>query len=385
MRRLCLILLGIVCLTACIPSQNLDEYAYVLNVGAERGTTMPYLVTFLVSAPGEGTEQTEISNIVISAEARTFSEAVQTLNAAYPSRLSFSRASLLLLSEDLVREGGQTPFLDFSFGAPDLWQNLRIAVCEGSVQDTFEGWTSDTDPSLRKIKTSVGELSSRSALTADIGYSTYLECVRDGRIDALVTYAGKNEWTLRKDMVGEETYPYLGGSLLVSSILSTSTAGSAVFDGDRMVGVLDGQHTMAAFLVIGAFQSGQLLCTLSDGTVMQLQLKRIRRPKIGLSDRQASAKVYLEADLIAPQTLPMTGEELIRFLKAYLEQMLQRVYLALRAANSDAMGFGRAAVKQFRTVEEWEAYDWKAAYRNTEAEFTVHIRLAHTPRGSLKG
>ena len=40
----------------CMQSKNIDEYAYVLNVGVERGTTLPYLVTFLVSAPG-GTEE----------------------------------------------------------------------------------------------------------------------------------------------------------------------------------------------------------------------------------------------------------------------------------------------------------------------------------------
>ena len=75
------------------------------------------------------------------------------------------------------------------------------------------------------------------------------------------------------------------------------------------------------------------------------------------------AELYLEADVISPQTVPMTSEECKAFLESHLEQMLVRVFTALRGANSDAMGFGRLAAKRFTTVEAWEAFDWKAAYR----------------------
>lgn len=381
MRRLCLMLALLLLPIGCMPSQNLDDYAYVLNIGAERGTTMPYLLTFLVSAPGEGEEQTGVRNVVISAEARSLSEAVRTLNAAYSSRLSFSRASLLLLGEDLVQDGAQTPLLDLSFGAADLWPNLRVAVCEGSVKETFEGWISQSDPSLRKIKTSVGELMTRAGMTSDIGYSTYLECANDERIDALIAYAGRTEWTLREDSVGNETYPTLGGALLVSSTLASSTAGSAVFDGDRMVGVLDGLHTMAVLMVTDAFQSGELICTAQDGRMIEVKLRRVKRPRMSVENGQATAELFLEADVISPASDPIAEEALTALLETELASMLREVYDALRGMNSDAMGFGREAAKRFSTVEAWEAFDWKAEYRQMPCTFTAHVRLADARGG----
>ena len=183
MRRFILILLFLLLLSGCMQSKNIDEYAYVLNVGVERGTTMPYLVTVLISVPG-GTEDTKVENTVVSAEARSFSEAYETLNAAYPSRLSFARASLLAIGEDLAEDGAQTAFLDFAFGKPDLWQNLRVVVVKPSVREVFEGWISDADPSLRKIKTAVGDLSDESGMTADTGFGTYTEAIGDKRFDA---------------------------------------------------------------------------------------------------------------------------------------------------------------------------------------------------------
>lgn len=380
MRRIIPLCLCCLLFFGCMHSKNLDEYAYVLNVGVERGTTMPYTVTVLVSAPETGGEGTEVKNVVLSAEARTFSEAVETLNAAYPSRLSFARTSLLLLSEDLVRAGAQTAFLDFAFFKADLWQNLRVAVTASTIAETFEGWISDSDPSLRKIKTSVGELAARSGISADLGYSSYIECVRDGRIDALIAYAGVNEWNLEADMVGAEAYPVRGGALLVDSTLKTTTAGSAVFDGDRMVGVLDGRHTMAVQLVNGTFRSGELLFPLPDGQPLSVKLYRVRKPKIALKGDTATVRLYLEADVVGPETVPMTSEELKALLKAQIEELLMRVFLALRDANSDAMGFGRFAANHFSTAEAWEAYDWKAAYRKLNAVFAVQIKLAHNPR-----
>ncbi len=382
MRRIFVILLALLCSVGCVHSKSLDEYAYVLNIGVEPGTTMPYLVTFLVSMPGGGTEEITVTNAVLSAEARTFSEAAETLNAAYPGRLSFSRASLLVLGEDLVREGAQTAFLDFSFGKQDLWQNLRVAVARDSIKELFEGLLTDDDPSLRKIKTAVSKLSTRSGLTMDAGYSAYLEAVQDNRIDAMLTYAGVNEWALSPDLLGDGAYPYTGGSLLVDSTLKTSTAGSAVFDGDRMVGVLNGQHTMSVLMVTDAFRRGKRVFTLPDGRPLVVTLYRMRRPQIELSGDTAQVKLYLEADFSQPQTVPMDSETFKAFVRDRIEADLAAVCRALQNAGSDAMGFGRFAAKAFHSAAAWEAYDWKTAYRALKVTFTVSLGLVNDPRDS---
>lgn len=381
MRRFILILLCLLLLSGCMQSKNIDEYAYVLNVGVERGTTMPYLVTVLISVPG-GTEDTKVENTVVSAEARSFSEAYETLNAAYPSRLSFARASLLAIGEDLAEDGAQTAFLDFAFGKPDLWQNLRVVVVKPSVREVFEGWISDADPSLRKIKTAVGDLSDESGMTADTGFGTYTEAIGDKRYDAMLAYAGANEYGLNPDLVGGETYPYTGGSLLVESTLKTSTAGSALFDGDRMVGVLDGRHTMETLMVTDAFRKGEMHFTLPDGSTMRAALYRMRAPKIRLKNREATVELRLEADVLEPKTLPMERNALKAYLETQLETELAAVLKALQRANCDAMGFGRFRAKQFRSAADWEACDWKAEYRTLRVSFTVTLMLSHGAKGA---
>lgn len=379
MRRIRLAALStLLLLMGCMQSKNIDEYAYVLNVGVSRGTTMPYLVTLLVSVPN-GSEETKVKNQVISAEARSFSEAYETLNAAFPSRLSFSRASLLAIGEDIAKDGGQTAFLNFAFGKPDLWPNMRVVTIRGSIREAFEGWTGDADPSLRKVKTAVGDLRLASGTAADTGFGDYLESLADQRFDAILAYAGVNEYGLTEDMVGGETYPYLGGSLLTENLLKTATLGSAVFDGDRMVGVLDGRHTMEVLWVLDEFRKGELMFTLPDGQPLVVKLYRMRAPKIRLNAGEATVKLFLEADLMEPESMPMDSEALKSFLETRLAAELDAVFAALKRHNSDAMGFGRFAAKRFRSASDWEAFDWKAAYRDLRATFTVTVMLSHNP------
>ena len=378
MRRICVIVLCLLPLCGCMQSKNIDEYAYVLNIGVERGTTMPYLVTALVSVPG-GTEDTKVENTVITAEARSFSEAYETLNAAYPSRLSFARASLLAIGEDLAKNGEQTAFLDFSFGKSDLWPNLRTVVVKPPVRGVFEGWLTEADPSLRKIKTAVGDLENESGMTADEGYGAYLEAIGDKRFDVMLAYAGVNAYGLEPDLLGGEAYPYVGGSMLTESMLKTSTAGSAVFDGDRMVGILDGRHAMEVLMVTGAFRKGEMHFTLPNGVTLRTALYRMRAPKIRLERGEATVRLYLEADVLSPETVPMERDALRAFLEERLGAELDAVFSALQRAGSDAMGFGKVRAKQYKRVRDWEACDWKAEYRTLHASFIVTVMLSHDP------
>ncbi len=384
MRRIRLIPLCILLfLCGCMQSKNIDEYAYVLNIGVERGTTMPYLVTLLVSAPG-GAEETKVENKVITAEARSFSEAYETLNASYPSRLSFSRTSLLAIGEDLAKTGEQTAFLDFAFGKTDLWLNLRVVVAKPPLKDVFEGWISDADPSLRKIKTSVGDLEKASGISADAGYGTFLEAICDKRFDAMLAYAAVNEYGLTEDLVGKNTYPYIGGRLLEESLLKTSTAGSAVFDGDRMVGILDGRHTMEVLMTTDGFQKGDLMFTLPQGEEITVSLYRMHAPKIRLNGEAAEVSLFLEADPKEPESLSMRSEELKAYIEQQLETELNEVFAALQRAGSDVMGFGRFAAKHMKTAGEWEQYNWKSAYRNLSVTFSVTVMLSHSPHDPQK-
>ena len=150
-----------------------------------------------------------------------------------------------------------------------------------------------------------------------------------------------------------------------------------MFDGDRMVGVLDGRHTMEALMVTGDFQRGEMRFTLPGQQEITVALYRVRAPKLHGSGSSVTAEIFLEADLLEPETLPIGSETLKAFLEEQIGKELGTVLLAQQRANSDAMGFGRLQAKRVRSASDWENYDWKADYRALKVTFSVTVMLSH--------
>jgi len=72
----------------------------------------------------------------------------------------------------------------------------------------------------------------------------------------------------------------------------------------------------------------------------------------------------------------VTRQCLAAGIEAYLTWAMERMFLACRDAGSDALGIGKAAVKEFDNPAAWESFDWESAYRRTEAEFTFLVAMA---------
>ena len=117
----------------CIEGLPLDAYSYVVNIGIERGDTLPYRFVFVMNQE-EGADKAsegetgEKKLMILSAEARTLREAAATLVSAVPSQLNFERTSLLALSRELAEEGDFAGLEDMAFGRMKLRENMRFVV-----------------------------------------------------------------------------------------------------------------------------------------------------------------------------------------------------------------------------------------------------------------
>ena len=99
MKRLFLsaLLLLLLPLGGCLQGLPLDKYCYVLDLGVERGETLPYRFVFLLNEDTAGEEGEEGGRGQVSmiwAEERTLFAAVEALSGALPAQLSFERTTL---------------------------------------------------------------------------------------------------------------------------------------------------------------------------------------------------------------------------------------------------------------------------------------------------
>ena len=196
----------------------------------------------------------------------------------------------------------------------------------------------------------------------------------------MTIYCGINDASPKEDMVGGESYPYVGGAMLVAGELGTTIGGTAVFSGKKMVGILSGQHTMLVRMARGEFSRGQLRIPWQDGTMLTVYFYRAGRPTLTLEAGKGVCTIPLEANLEIPLLLPgVSSREMTAWLEAYLAGEMQRVFRAVQRENADVFKLGCHMLMGFSSMEKWQAFDVKAACKAVEMTFVPRVTLSHSP------
>ncbi len=383
MRRaaIILLLLGLLLGSGCLGGVPLDKYCYVLDLGVERGDTLPYRFVFLLNedTAGGGEEESGRGQVsMVSAEEESLFAAINALAGALPAQLSFERTTLLAFSRELAQAGEIESIATGALSRLKIRQNVRVIVVEKDLRSAFQGLVSEGDPSMNRLKANVQLLQENYGYVEDWGLRSVQEAFTGETGDALLPYAGLVGEPLQEDMVGGQVYPYIGGKLLGQGQIGTSLCGSAVFSGKRMVGVLSGQHTMLVLMAKGSFRAGHL--RLPWGTEeLDLALYRLGSPKRSWSEGVFSCEIALEAALEEPSQMDVTSEELIEAIERHLTDGLERVFRATAEAGADVFAVGKEAVTAFASWDDWRAYGFSQRLKDTQPEFRVRVKLSHSP------
>lgn len=384
-RLFALLLLCLSLQWGCIADLPVDAYAYVVNIGIERGEILPYRYVFVLNQEaGAGGEDTGSAGnkalTVMESEGENLLEAVQTLSLASPAQLNFERTSLLALSRELAEEGDLGGLEDMHFERLKLRENIRFIVAKGEMKAVLQGLMSEADPSMNRLKANVGYLEKQEGLLRDCTVGEVLERLHGGVGDGAVLYCGIEEGILEEDMAGNERYPYLGGKLLVSGELKTTLGGTAVFAGRRMAGVLSGQHTMLVNMALGEFTKGQLHFQQDNGEKITVSLYKNGRVQKRKEGKRVIFTIPLEAELQKPQTIQgMTEGEWKSFLEESLQKETKRVFLAVQEAGADIFRLGRVLLMEYASMTRWQRLDWEQAVKEMEAEFVFKIAFSREP------
>ena len=366
----------------CLGGVPLDRYCYVLDLGVERGDSMPYRFVFLLNedtaGSGEdGENRGEVS--MVCAEERSLFAAIDALSGALPAQLSFERTTLLAFSRELAEAGEMEAVMAGALSRLKIRQNVRVIVVEEDMRGAFQGLVSEGDPSMNRLKTNVKLFEENFGYVEDWGLSRVREAFSNDTGDALLPYAGLVGGPLQPDMMGGQVYPDLGGGLLGEGQIKTSLCGSAVFAGDRMAGVLSGQHTMLVLMAKGTFQTGHLRLPWK-GTELDMALYVVGKPKRSWQAGTFTCEIVLEGDLEHPAQVEVESEELIAAAESYLKAELEQVFRATAAAGADVFSVGRDAICAFRSWDSWRAYGFARRLKEEEPDFRVKVKLSHSPK-----
>ncbi len=412
-RRLALFL-AVVCLVCglagCLGAKSPDEYGYAMIIGVDEGQEKSFRVSMLLQR-GNGSSEAaakEGPGELVSVECESLFEAIDMLERSLPFALTLSRASAIVFSEALAESGSIDAVLSASLGTLLIRYYANLLVTRGSAEAYLKGLQGKVEQNVAKLQYNFVEYSEQTGYIPAITLAEFYgnawsgagdvllplaaeeqkeqggQTEEDGALFEKTKKAGAAEEAKQTDMLGAAEM--LPGEEERNGGMGVGMMGSAVFDGARMVGVLNGTHTQAVMMATGRFKQGRMRMHLPGGEEYSAMLSQQSRPEVSLwlgEKPRAEIKVSLFATSEQPaRTAAYTNEQLQQWAGEYIEELLNKIFSACKESGADVFELGKAAAVQFSDTNQWETFDWKKEYAKLEVVFAVDVQFLYNPARS---
>lgn len=386
-------------LTGCWDRSELEENAFVLMLGVDRGENSHYSVTMAMALPEPlvGEDGGNGSPLLLTTiEAPTLVGAMGLLDGLYNRRVSLLHTTVILLSEELARESGLHTMDELSRFRQSR-QTIYYLVTKGSAADFLRAMEPGMERNPQRYLEQIAHNARFTGLIPrESQIHTYLTEVNTGYRQPIVYYAALVESAQEGGTAGESAGDgqqrgrgesgFESGQLPRQGGPNIEMIGAAAFRGERMVGVLTGDEVRLLLMMRDQFVRG--LFTVPDPRApdqfVSLDLRRGRpyRVQVDLSgDRpRVNGLITLEGDLLGIQshvdyTEPELELELQEAISKHFQEHIVTLMDKTQEWGADVAGIGAHAVRQFPTVADWEAYAWAQRYEQAAIDIEVRVTL----------
>jgi len=394
-------------LTGCYDSREIDDMAYVVSLGLDKGKTNELRMTIQIAIPvasgggGGGEEsggggESDESSFITTIETPTIFSGLNMANNYISKQINLSHAKLIVISEELAREGVKN-YVNGLMRGREFRGNMFVLVSKGKAEEFIK----ETKPKFEVNPAKYFELNLMSYRYTGFTANTqlinfYLQekctCIQPvavlggvSRFKSADDFDLKGSTYLEKGKSAPLEGDFTAGEVPRTGMIKSEFMGLAVFDGDKMVGELDGEETSYYLMLTGNYENS--FFTIPDPLVeneyIVLSIREGRPPvkkTTMLGDiPHITAKIKLEADILLiqsgmnyedPKNVYLLEEAVEEYIKSGMYELLNKTS---KEFKSDIFGFGKAIKGTFLTWQEWIDFKWLKRYEN--ATFDVSVDL----------
>lgn len=389
-------------LTACWDAKEIDRWAYVLAIGVDKGVENELRFTFLIptmkqetgtaamagGATGQSGEQGRFTTV--SVDAPTFFAGVNMVESSVSKILNYMHAKFVIISEDLAREG-VAKFINGMIRDRQIRGTNNIVIAKGKASEYVEGLSPALTGTVSKALEGIMDTYSDSGLFFKTSYFTFMKDLKSTYGMPVAPVSAMNDFSrFRESGAPPENFKsegdYYAGELPRKGGNNYDFLGTALFDGDKMVGELNGDETRVLAIIKGIFKKASIAIADPRNNRLRITIdtRLQKKPDIKVDFNEGKpvihVKVFLEGDI---ENLQGTTEyESVKLkpvlenaFKAYIKGIIDKTIEKCKNLNVDVFDFGEKAAMHFLTIPEWEKYNWLSRFKDaaitTEVEFTV--------------
>ncbi|WP_309122679.1 Ger(x)C family spore germination protein [Paenibacillus sp.] len=375
-RRRWLLLLLLPIITGCWGRQEVNDIGIVTATAVDRADNGAIEVTLLLAVPrlvgtssmagGGGESKMETTaGWVVSADGETVMDAFRNIQAKLPRTIYFSHNRVLVLGERLAKEGID-PLLDVFQRNRQSQMNSFVLVAEHPTD-------------ILRFKPKFEKLSS--------------EILEEEIVRGVGTNVRLVEFLAMLHAEGQEAYApvveWIRSTEKKESSNLRATVKTAVFRGDRLVGMLGDEATRGLIWLRNEVRDGVITIQVPEsygGGKISAEIKSAStRFRPSVRDGRVRIRIETEATLdIAENASKMDVERHLDTVETYFERDLEERLRALvdkaqKQLHTDIVGFGQSLYRN--DPQRWrQAYAerWGETFPNVRADISVTVKVLNT-------
>ena len=406
---------------------SMDNLAYVVAVGFDIKDTGKLELSFQIALPsgseggssGSSSSQSS-SSIVTIVECNSFESGVNLVNSYLSKELNLSHCKAIVFSEEIASQGiGEYLYTLINHVEIRPTCNVIISKCNAKY------FLNNSSPMLDQLSSKYYEIASTSERVTGYTYNitlldffsafadSFTECfatlgsVNDGGIsssgsnnnssnssssgsnnDSGNNSSNRNNSDQSSSSLSSEGTDdsYVASETPIDSQKNIENLGLAVFKGDKLVGELNGIECIAHLILTNELDNAVISVPSPFESTNYIDLY--------LTNSKCKTKVYLtngtpyikpSIDLSA-RIISMSDdykdltEENIELIEEYTKYYVERfiydyLYKTAKVFKSDITAFGKYAVSNFATIDEWNEYNWLDNYQNSFFNVDINVDI----------
>lgn len=368
-------------------SLSMDNLAYVLVIGIDKGTDNNLEVSFQFSTTSKSTESgsTEKTPTVMdTVTAPSLSTAVNLMDSYIGKELNMSHCKVIIFSEELAEEGiSEEIYTLINDTQVRPSANIVVSKCDAKF------YMEQTSPELENLISKYYEIFTNSSkytgFKPDATIGDFFNAIICKTCEPVAILGGIS--TEKPENQGnnhiQENYNVKSNQTPIEGENGSENIGIAAFKDDKLVGELCALET-TTYLAIRN-EVDRFLISIPDpddaNSYLDIYLTPEASPHISIDTSTSSPYIKLKAKFsgriysmsnnsqyLEPQTLDTISQTCNKYLESVFSDYL---YKTSKEFKSDINGFGKYALGNFFTTQDFDHYNWCDNYQN--AFFGVEI------------
>lgn len=386
-----ILLINLNMLSGCYDSRGIEDLAYVTALGIDISDDNILSLTFQISIPSTSSEsgssqssKTENTTVQCS----SIDSGISLVNSYISKQINLSHCKAIVFSEKIASLG-LNQYIDTLSNNVEIRPDCNVIITRSSAKDFIENAT----PSIETLTARYYEVALKSSeytgYTTSTEFATFVNDIKNSFVQASAILGGINNGDNKIDTnlyVGIDGN-YKANETPIDDINNVETFGTAVFHDDKLVGELTGLENICFLLISDKID----ICTISVpnpfeiNSEIDLSIRKSKDSKIKVDmingSPYISVDLFLEAHgLTLNSSVDYTSSNDVELLQNSAEQYLKLqvtnfLYKTAKELNSDISGFGKYALSNYSTWDEWEKSNWTNNYKNSFFNVNVNVTV----------